>query len=45
VWFAHGGQYTFDGQPFPALRLGFAGLKETELREAVRRMARARPKR
>ncbi|WP_224363535.1 MocR-like pyridoxine biosynthesis transcription factor PdxR [Hyalangium versicolor] len=44
VWFSHGGQYTFDGQPFPALRLGFAGLKETELREAVRRMARARPR-
>ncbi|HYH99152.1 PLP-dependent aminotransferase family protein [Hyalangium sp.] len=45
VWFSHGGQYTFDGQPFSALRLGFAGLKETELREAVRRMARARPRR
>jgi GntR family transcriptional regulator / MocR family aminotransferase len=44
VWVSHGGQYTFDGQPFPAVRLGFAGLKETELREAVRRMARARPR-
>jgi GntR family transcriptional regulator/MocR family aminotransferase len=45
VWFSHGGQYTFDGQPFPAVRLGFAGLKESELREAVRRMARCCPKR
>ncbi len=45
VWFSHGGLYTFDGQPFPAVRLGFAGLKETELREAVRRMARVRPRR
>jgi GntR family transcriptional regulator/MocR family aminotransferase len=44
VWFAHGGQYTFDGQPFPAVRLGFAGLKESELREAARRMARALPR-
>ncbi|MBN1206697.1 MAG: PLP-dependent aminotransferase family protein [Myxococcaceae bacterium] len=45
VWFSHGGQYTFDGQPFPAVRLGFASLKESELREAVRRMARLRPRR
>lgn len=44
VWFSPGGQYTFDGQPFPAVRLGFAGLKETELRDAVRRMARSRPR-
>jgi GntR family transcriptional regulator/MocR family aminotransferase len=45
VWFSHGGQYTFEGQPFPAVRLGFAGLKETELREAVRRIAQVRPRR
>ncbi|WP_224247522.1 MocR-like pyridoxine biosynthesis transcription factor PdxR [Hyalangium gracile] len=44
AWFSHGGQYTFDGQPLPAVRLGYAGLKESELREAVRRMTRARPR-
>lgn len=43
VCLSHGGQYTFDGSPFPAMRLGFAGLREAELQEAVRRMARALP--
>lgn len=41
--FSHGGHYTFDGAPFPAVRLGFAGLRESELLEAARRMARALP--
>lgn len=38
-----GGSYTFDGAAVPFLRLGFASLDEAELREAVRRLARARP--
>jgi GntR family transcriptional regulator/MocR family aminotransferase len=41
--FSHGGHYTFDGSTLPAVRLGFAGLRESELLEAVRRMARALP--
>ncbi len=40
VCFAHGGHFTFDGAPHPAVRLGFAGLRESELHDAVRRMAR-----
>lgn len=43
VCFSHGGHYTFDGSPLPAVRLGFAGLREGELLEAARRMARALP--
>jgi GntR family transcriptional regulator/MocR family aminotransferase len=38
-----GGAYTFDGTALPFLRLGFACLDEGELREAARRLARARP--
>jgi GntR family transcriptional regulator/MocR family aminotransferase len=35
--------YCLDGQPRPFARLGFGCLAEKELREAVVRMARARP--
>src|SRR5262249_40649093 len=35
--------YSLDGQPRPFARLGFGSLAEKELREAVVRMARARP--
>ncbi|NBD10420.1 MocR-like pyridoxine biosynthesis transcription factor PdxR [Corallococcus silvisoli] len=41
VGFLHGGHYTFDREPLDALRLCFTPLQEDELREAVRRMARA----
>jgi GntR family transcriptional regulator/MocR family aminotransferase len=37
-------QFTFDGEPRPYLRLGFACLTPDELHEAVRRLAAARPK-
>lgn len=43
VCFSHGGHYTFDASPLSAVRLGFAGLRESELLEAVKRMARALP--
>jgi GntR family transcriptional regulator/MocR family aminotransferase len=36
-------QFAFDGKPRPFLRLGFAQHDEREVREAVRRMAAARP--
>jgi GntR family transcriptional regulator/MocR family aminotransferase len=39
--FQSGGRFAFDGRPTPHLRLGFGLLDESELREAVRRMARA----
>ncbi|WNG18275.1 PLP-dependent aminotransferase family protein [Cystobacter fuscus] len=42
VIFTPGSTYSFDGRPVPAVRLGFAALKESELAEAVRRMVRAR---
>jgi GntR family transcriptional regulator/MocR family aminotransferase len=38
-----GRRFAFDGRPRPNLRLGFAGLRERELCEAVRRLARALP--
>ncbi|WNG37092.1 PLP-dependent aminotransferase family protein [Archangium violaceum] len=41
VAFLPGGAFSFDGRPIPAVRLGFAALKESELAEAVHRMARA----
>ncbi|PTL86000.1 PLP-dependent aminotransferase family protein [Vitiosangium sp. GDMCC 1.1324] len=41
VAFTSGGDYSFDGRPVPAVRLAFAASKESELTEAVRRMARA----
>lgn len=41
VVFVPGRNYAFDGAPVPFVRLGFAGLDEDELREAVRRMRRA----
>ncbi len=44
VAFTAGGDYSFDGRPVPAVRLGFACLKESELVEAVRRMARTLPR-
>ncbi|ATB32628.1 PLP-dependent aminotransferase family protein [Melittangium boletus] len=43
VGFSPGSVYSFDNRPVPAVRLGFAALKESELTEAVRRMARALP--
>jgi GntR family transcriptional regulator/MocR family aminotransferase len=41
-WYT-GRRYAFDGRPAPYARLSFAWLNERELREAVRRMAAARP--
>lgn len=38
-------RFAFDGRSRPYVRLGFCSLDETELREAVRRMARALPSR
>jgi GntR family transcriptional regulator/MocR family aminotransferase len=38
--FAPGSQFSFEGEALPAVRLGFAALREAELAEAVRRMAR-----
>jgi DNA-binding transcriptional MocR family regulator len=38
-----GRRYAFDGQSKPFARFSFAWLNETELPEAVRRMAAARP--
>jgi GntR family transcriptional regulator/MocR family aminotransferase len=43
VFFSPGGWFAFDGRPRPFLRLGFACLTETEIAEAVRRLAQARP--
>jgi GntR family transcriptional regulator/MocR family aminotransferase len=42
VRFFTGRNYDPQGQPLPFLRIGFSHLDEPELREAVRRMARAR---
>jgi GntR family transcriptional regulator/MocR family aminotransferase len=41
VVFQPGSDFSFDGQPRPALRVGFARLAERELREGVRRLASA----
>ncbi len=41
VAFRPGRLFAFDGQPVPALRIGFAAHGEAELLEAVRRMAAA----
>lgn len=41
VAFQVGRQFSFDARPLPYVRLGFAGLDERALREAVQRMARA----
>ena len=38
-----GRRFDFHGRPRPNLRLGFSTLDESELAEAVRRLARARP--
>jgi len=43
VGFATAKRFAFDGRRRPFLRLGFASLNEREIREAVRRMARALP--
>ena len=40
-----GAQFAFDGRPVPHLRLGYARHEPRELLEAVRRLARARPRR
>jgi len=45
VRFDTGRQFTFDGSPRPAVRLGFAAEAEGELREAVHRMAASLPRR
>ena len=39
-----GRRFDFRGRPRPNLRLGFSALDETELEEAVRRLARALPR-
>jgi GntR family transcriptional regulator/MocR family aminotransferase len=44
VPFDTGSQFSFDGSPVQALRLGFAAEAEKELREGVRRIAAARPR-
>jgi GntR family transcriptional regulator/MocR family aminotransferase len=41
-WYT-GRRYAFDGRPRPFARMSFAWLDERELREAVRRLAAARP--
>jgi GntR family transcriptional regulator/MocR family aminotransferase len=41
VWFATGDEYDFGRRPQPYARLGFARLREGELKEAVRRMKAA----
>jgi GntR family transcriptional regulator / MocR family aminotransferase len=38
VAFQPGSSFTFEGDPYPAVHLGFARLEEKELREGVRRM-------
>lgn len=43
VLFHWGAAFDFHRRPIPFLRLGFAALNPTELREAVRRMAAALP--
>jgi GntR family transcriptional regulator / MocR family aminotransferase len=45
VPFEVGRRFSFDGSPVAALRVGFAAEGEKELREAVRRMAAALPRR
>jgi GntR family transcriptional regulator/MocR family aminotransferase len=45
VLFHPGRRFAFDGRARPFLRLGFASLDERELREAVRRLAAALPRR
>lgn len=40
-----GTQFAFDGRSLPYLRLGFARHDPRELLDAVRRLARARPRR
>jgi GntR family transcriptional regulator/MocR family aminotransferase len=41
-WYT-GRRYAFDGRPKPFARFSFAWLNESELPEAVKRMAAARP--
>jgi GntR family transcriptional regulator/MocR family aminotransferase len=41
VAFQTGSRFSFTGRPLPFLRLGFAALDDTELGDAVRRMAAA----
>jgi len=43
VIFQPGSDFAFEVRPIPALRAGFARLPESELREAVRRLAAAVP--
>jgi DNA-binding transcriptional MocR family regulator len=45
VPFDPGGHFAFDGAPRQALRLGFAAEPEKALREGVRRLAAALPRR
>jgi DNA-binding transcriptional MocR family regulator len=39
-----GAAFALDGRPRPYARLGFASLDRSELVEAVRRLAEARPR-
>jgi GntR family transcriptional regulator/MocR family aminotransferase len=39
VFVEPGDRFTFEGGPLPYIRLGFAGYREAELAEAVRRLA------
>jgi GntR family transcriptional regulator/MocR family aminotransferase len=43
VFVEPGDRFTFDGGPLPYIRLGFAGYREAELAEAVRRLAATLP--
>jgi GntR family transcriptional regulator/MocR family aminotransferase len=43
VAFSAGERFAFDGEPIPFARFGFALLDDGELREAVKRLARAFP--
>jgi GntR family transcriptional regulator / MocR family aminotransferase len=45
VAFAAGERFSFDQRPIPFARFGFAPLDDDEMREAVRRLARAFPRR
>ncbi len=45
VAFSAGERFAFDGEPIPFARFGFALLDDGEIREAVKRLARAFPSR
>ena len=39
--FETGDRFAFDGRPLPYIRIGYAGYRETEMAEAIRRLAGA----